>query len=159
VAEVTIEQAGVADCAALADLCAEDAAFERAPAPPVDQCARLSRLLAGDEFRVWVARSPQAVIGYASGEPAISTWQAERYWHLDTLFVRPAWRGQGIGEALLRRVLDHAAGAGPGWAEWQTPTWNAAAARFYLRCAAQETRKRRFRMTIAPSQARRNAPR
>jgi GNAT superfamily N-acetyltransferase len=50
--------------------------------------------------------------------------------------VRPAQRGQGIGEAMLKRLAALAVERGCGRFEWSVLDWNADAIRFYERMGA-----------------------
>jgi GNAT superfamily N-acetyltransferase len=72
------------------------------------------------------------------GEPAgfalwflnFSTWEGKPGIYLEDLFVRPAFRGNGIGKALLRHL---AARRDEGWTRfvWQVLDWNTPAIEFY----------------------------
>jgi GNAT superfamily N-acetyltransferase len=63
--------------------------------------------------------------------PVYSTWQG-RSLHLEDLFVRPAFRGKGIGKALLRRVASIAVERGCTRLQWDVLDWNQPAIDFYL---------------------------
>ncbi|HMC17128.1 MAG TPA: GNAT family N-acetyltransferase, partial [Albitalea sp.] len=53
------------------------------------------------------------------------------------LYVRPAQRGHGIGEALLARLGRLAVERGYGRFEWTVLDWNTDAIRFYERMGAE----------------------
>ena len=55
---------------------------------------------------------------------------------LEDLYVRPEYRGGGIGEACLERFLTIARERGCSRAEWSVLDWNTLAIRFYERLGA-----------------------
>lgn len=123
------------------------AAFERAHAGIGER--RLGELLASDQapVTIWVASTPE-LVGYAALTTDFSLWRG-RYWaHLDCLFVRDAWRGQGCGRELLATARSAARADGADRLEWQTPSWNEPAIRFYRREGAIAADKARFCMTL-----------
>jgi GNAT superfamily N-acetyltransferase len=64
------------------------------------------------------------------------------------LFVRAAWRGQGLGEALMRWLARYAIEQGCVRFDWTTETGNPAAIAFYEQLgAARVTEKVYFRLT------------
>jgi GNAT superfamily N-acetyltransferase len=81
----------------------------------------------------------------AGGEPAgfalffhnFSTFLGRPGIYLEDLFVRPPYRGAGIGKALLRHLARLAEARGCGRLEWAVLDWNAAAIGFYLGLGAR----------------------
>nr|AIA15796.1 Acetyltransferase (GNAT) family [uncultured bacterium] len=77
-------------------------------------------------------------LGFAAGEPVgIATWfftyrsfRARRNLYVEDLFVRPQFRGQGHGKALLAWLAREATAIGAGM-EWQVLDWNLPAIAFY----------------------------
>ena len=57
--------------------------------------------------------------------------------YLEDLYVRPEYRGAGIGLALMRRVARLAADRGSVRLEWQVLDWNRTAIDFYARLGAE----------------------
>jgi len=49
----------------------------------------------------------------------------------EDLFVEPAYRGRGIGKALLRRLAQRCQADGLARLEWQVLDWNAPSIAFY----------------------------
>jgi GNAT superfamily N-acetyltransferase len=90
------------------------------------------------------------VVGYCTFTMDFSTWRATEYVHMDTLYVDAAWRGQSIGERLLRSVAELGRQAGAIEMQWQTPDWNIDAARFYQRLGASGSAKIRFTFNMEP---------
>ena len=76
------------------------------------------------------------VVAFALFFTNFSTFLAAPGLYLEDLFVRPAQRGQGLGEALLRRLAQLAVERGCGRFEWSVLDWNANAIRFYERMGA-----------------------
>jgi GNAT superfamily N-acetyltransferase len=83
-----------------------------------------------------VAEVDGEVVAFALFFTNFSTFLAQPGLYLEDLFVRPAQRGQGIGEALLRRLAQLAVERGCGRFEWSVLDWNANAIRFYERMGA-----------------------
>lgn len=83
-----------------------------------------------------VAEREGEVIGFALYFTNFSTFLAQPGLYLEDLYVRPAHRAHGVGEALLREVAKTALARGCGRFEWSVLDWNAPAIRFYERMGA-----------------------
>jgi GNAT superfamily N-acetyltransferase len=87
----------------------------------------------------------EAVIAFAGDEPAgfalffqnFSTFVGKPGLYLEDLFVRPPWRGRGLGLALLRHLAGIAVERGYGRMEWSVLDWNELALGFYRRLGAR----------------------
>jgi GNAT superfamily N-acetyltransferase len=87
----------------------------------------------------------EVVIAYAGDEAAgfalwfhnYSTFLARPGLYLEDLFVRPEWRGKGIGRALLAHLARIAVARGCGRMEWSVLDWNESAIGFYRRLGAE----------------------
>ena len=66
-----------------------------------------------------------------------STWRGCAGIWVEDLFVRPAFRGRGIGKALLERVAQIAVAEGCARLEWSVLDWNTPAVDFYGSLGAQ----------------------
>jgi GNAT superfamily N-acetyltransferase len=86
---------------------------------------------------VVLARVGDEAVGFALFFHSYSTFLGRRGLYLEDLFVRPAWRGRGIGEALLRHLAGVAVGRGCGRLEWAVLDWNEQAIGFYRRLGAR----------------------
>ena len=71
------------------------------------------------------------VVAYALFFTNFSTFLAKPGLYLEDLYVQPAWRGAGIGKALLAHLGALALARGCGRFEWCVLDWNEAAIRFY----------------------------
>jgi RimJ/RimL family protein N-acetyltransferase len=60
-----------------------------------------------------------------------STWRGNAGIFLEDLFVRPAFRGRGIGKALIAAVASIAVAEGCSRFEWAVLDWNTPAIDFY----------------------------
>ena len=80
---------------------------------------------------VLLAYAEQVCAGFALFFPNYSTFLAKPGIFLEDLYVRPEWRGKGIGRALLSRVAAIARERGCGRLEWEVLDWNAPAIGFY----------------------------
>ena len=120
------------------------AAYERAPdsavATPVlirdalfgaerVASAVLAELDSGDGSRI--------VAGFALWFHNFSTWTGRRGLYLEDLFVRPEYRGRGIGVALLRHLAALAVARNCARMEWSVLDWNVDAIRFYEQLGAR----------------------
>lgn len=91
-------------------LCAEHAAYERSSFQPAGKEEALARMLFAPEARLrcLVAEMDNRLIGYATFSVEVSTWDADRYMHMDCLFLRPEARsqesaGRSCGASLRKR--------------------------------------------------------
>ncbi|MBX3605698.1 MAG: GNAT family N-acetyltransferase [Piscinibacter sp.] len=76
------------------------------------------------------------VVAFALFFTNFSTFLAQPGLYLEDLYVRPAHRGSGIGQALLSRLGKLAAERGCGRFEWSVLDWNESAIRFYEKMGA-----------------------
>ncbi len=121
----------------------ELAEYEREPNAVLATEADLLR----DGFPLPDSKVPQrfhALIAEWNGQPAgfalyfysYSTWQGRAGIYLEDLFVRPKFRGQGIGRALLAKVASIAIDEGLPRLEWSVLDWNQPSIDFYQRMGA-----------------------
>jgi GNAT superfamily N-acetyltransferase len=81
----------------------------------------------------------EAAVAEVDGEPAgfalwfgtFSTFRGQPGLYLEDIFVKPAYRGRGIGKGLLAAVARRAVERGCGRLEWSVLDWNAPAIGFY----------------------------
>jgi GNAT superfamily N-acetyltransferase len=76
-------------------------------------------------------------VGFALWFYNYSTFLGRPGLYLEDIFVLPAWRGRGIGRALLGHLARIAVAGGCGRMEWAVLNWNEPAIRFYRRIGAQ----------------------
>ena len=83
-----------------------------------------------------VAEVDGKAIAFALYFTNFSTFLAQPGLYLEDLYVQPAHRAKGVGEALLTRLAALAAERGCGRFEWSVLDWNANAIRCYERMGA-----------------------
>ena len=89
--------------------------------------------------------SAEAVLVELSGEPVgfalwfttFSTFRGQPSLYLEDVFVRPAYRGRGIGKALLAMLARLVTERGCGKLEWSVLNWNEPALGFYRSLGAR----------------------
>ncbi|MGC2635715.1 MAG: GNAT family N-acetyltransferase [Acidobacteriaceae bacterium] len=81
-------------------------------------------------FECLIAEDDGKPAGFALFFPVYSTWRG-RCLHLEDLFVRPPFRGRGIGKALLTRVAALAVERRCVRLFWHVLDWNSPAIEFY----------------------------
>jgi GNAT superfamily N-acetyltransferase len=86
---------------------------------------------------VLIAEADGTPVGFALYFTNFSTFLARPGIYLEDLFVRPAFRGRGIGAALLTRLAAIAMARGCGRLEWSVLDWNEPAIGFYERLGAE----------------------
>lgn len=111
---------------------------------------RLSHLVVADEGRLAAALfgprpAAEVLLGFSpDGRPAgfalffqnFSTFVGTAGVYLEDLFVRPEFRRQGLGRALITRIAELAVARGCGRFEWTVLDWNEDAIQFYRRLGA-----------------------
>lgn len=86
---------------------------------------------------VRIARWHGEPAGFALFFPNYSTFLGKPGLYLEDLFVRPAFRGNGIGRALLADLARIAVAGGYGRLEWAVLDWNELALGFYRKLGAE----------------------
>lgn len=134
----TLRGAHPRDVQAIVALIRDLAEYERQPA----DCHADPRLLEEHLFgerrfaEVILAEAESETVGFALFFNNYSTWLTQPGLYLEDLFVKPAFRGLGIGEALLKHLARLAVTRGCGRLEWSVLTWNEPAIGFYKRLGA-----------------------
>jgi len=130
---LTIRPATAADVPLILAFIRELAEYEREPQAAVATQADLLRDGFGPEpkFRVDIAEWSGEPAGFALYFWNYSTWQGKPGLYLEDLFVRPRFRGKGIGKALLVHLARVALKNNCGRLVWQVLDWNTPAIEFY----------------------------
>jgi len=76
-------------------------------------------------------------VGFALWFATFSTFRGQAGLYLEDIFVKPAYRGRGIGKGLLAAVARTAVLEGCARLEWSVLNWNAAAIGFYRALGAR----------------------
>ena len=130
---LTLRPATPADVPAILDLIAQLAAYERLAHEAVGSEALLHAHLFGERpaAEVLLGEVDGQLAGFALYFTTFSTFLTRPGIWLEDLFVLPAFRGAGLGKALLVRLAALCAERGYGRLEWNVLDWNALAIAFY----------------------------
>lgn len=134
------------DITEIISLCGEHASFEKAVFDPKNKAELFSKhLIDRDEgIQCLVVEAHGVLIGYASFMKQFSTWDASYYVYLDCLFLKKEFRGTGIGSKMMARIKAYAQAENCQIVQWQTPSFNESAIKFYERIGATSKTKERF---------------
>lgn len=91
-----------------------------------------------------VAEHKRELLGYCALTREFSSWRGCDYLHLDCLFIVTRARGLRVGKLFFGAVEQYAKQHGISHIEWQTPTWNRNAQRFYDSLGAMSSTKQRY---------------
>ena len=131
--KITLREATIEDVPLIFDFIKELATYEKL----IDQVKtteeNLKESLFGNQ------KFAEVIIAEYDGEPAgqalffhnFSTFIGKPGIYLEDLYVRPSFRGKGIGKALLLRVIEIAKERKCGRVEWAVLDWNEPAINFY----------------------------
>jgi len=135
---LSIRAAGVNDVPLLLRFFRELAEYERYPDAVVIKQETLIRDGFGPQpkFRSLIAEWDGHSIGYALFFDFYSSWKGSGIF-LEDLFVREAFRGRGVGRALLSEVARIARQEGSYAVRWEVLGWNEPAIRFYKSLGGQ----------------------
>ncbi len=137
---LSIRAAIVEDIPLIFEFIRELAEYERAPEQAVARPEDLRRDGWGPQpkFRVLIAEWEKRPAGFALFFYNYSTWQGRPGLYLEDLFVRPPFRGRGIGKALLVHLAKIAVTENCGRFQWQVLDWNQPAIDFYEALGAKK---------------------
>ena len=115
----------------------------------LDQVAATADGLRASLFPADGVAVAHCVIGSVDGVPAgfalyffnFSTFLGRSGLYLEDLFVKPEFRGHGLGKALLMHLARIANARGCGRLEWAVLDWNAPAIAFYESLGAKRLRE------------------
>ncbi|MDP8985440.1 MAG: GNAT family N-acetyltransferase [Pseudomonadota bacterium] len=132
-AAVDIAPAQEADVPLISSLIRELAEYEKLEHQAVATEAALRLALFGPRpaAETVIVRVEGAAAGFALYFHTFSTFLGKHGLYLEDLFVRPAFRGRGIGKALLVHLAQLALERGCGRFEWAVLDWNRPARDFY----------------------------
>ena len=137
--DVSLRPAVREDVPLILELICELAEYERLRDSVVADADTLTANLFGEQ------PDAEVVIAEWRGEPAgfalyfhnFSTFMGRRGLYLEDLFVRPRFRGHGIGRVLMSHLAKLALERGCGRFEWAVLEWNEPAIRFYRAIGAR----------------------
>jgi len=136
---ITLRPAAPADIPLILALIRELAEYEKEPDSAKATPEQLQRHLFGPRpyAEVLIAEVGAEPAGFALFFHNFSTWTGQPGIYLEDLFVRPQYRGLGVGKRLIARVAKIAVERDCGRFEWAVLDWNEPAIRFYRSLGAK----------------------
>jgi diamine N-acetyltransferase len=139
---LTLRPAVPTDAALILEYIRELAEYEREPDAAVATEADIRRYAFSEDplVKVTMAEWDGQPAGCAIWFLNFSTWEGKPGIYLEDLFVRPAFRRNGIGKAFLKHLA--ALAVEQGWTRfvWQVLDWNTPAIEFYESLGARVMR-------------------
>lgn len=131
--KIQIRRGRPSDLPAILAFIRELASYERLRRECVADEGSLRRWLFGRRpaAEVLIGRVEGRDAGFALFFQSFSTFLARPGLFLEDVFVRPEFRGQGLGRKFLERLAAIATARGFGRVEWNVLEWNRPAIRFY----------------------------
>jgi GNAT superfamily N-acetyltransferase len=119
------------------DLIRELAIFEKAPEQVTVSLSHFEESGFGEQPVWWafVAETDGVIVAMALYYIRYSTWKGQRM-YLEDIIVSEAYRGQGVGAALMEALIAEAKAKHFNGMIWQVLDWNEAAIQFYKKYQA-----------------------
>jgi diamine N-acetyltransferase len=130
---VTIRAAEPADSALILSLVRELADYERLSSSVDATEKQIAAALFAPQPRVFcdIAEWRGEAVGFAVWFLNFSSFRGRNGIYLEDIFVRPAYRGKGIGRALMRTLAQRCMKEGWPRFEWAVLEWNKPSIEFY----------------------------
>ena len=134
------------DLSNLLELCRKHADHEQTSFDITNKEYLLTQAIFNDPPRLhcWVVEIENICVGYCTYTFDFSTWDARRFLYLDCLYLEAACRGMGIGKEIMSKLIQEAQNNHCVNIQWQTPTFNIDAIKFYHAIGAKAKQKERF---------------
>ena len=131
------------DAAVIHALICELADYEKLRHEVDATAADIERELFGSHPRVFaeIAQWDGEVAGFALWFYNFSTFRGRHGIYLEDLFVRPAFRGKGLGKALIVTLAQRCVAEGLPRFQWQVLDWNTPSIEFYESLGAKTTQE------------------
>ena len=140
---LVIRKATREDVPAILALVKELATYEKEPEAVIAEEADFLRDGFGERpsFEVLIAEESANAVGFAFYFFSYSTWIGRKCLYLEDLFVKPSYRGQGAGIALMKALAKVAVETDCRRFVWAVLDWNEPAIGFYERLGAKVMRE------------------
>jgi ribosomal protein S18 acetylase RimI-like enzyme len=134
------------DLGTLIKLCQNHAEYEQANYSSIEKEIRLKSAIFSKNPKLYcyVIESGTELTGYFSFTFDFSTWDAQTFLYLDCLYLEPNFRGLKIGEQIFEKLKQIGQENNCVNIQWQTPTFNERAIKFYKRIGGFGNEKIRF---------------
>jgi len=134
-----VRPARPADARSIHDLIRELAEYEKLLDQAIATEASIATALFADHPRVFcdIAEWKGALAGFVLWFYNFSTFRGAHGIYLEDLFVRPAFRGNGIGRGLLVSLARRAVAEGCARLDWAVLDWNTPSIAFYEKLGAR----------------------
>jgi GNAT superfamily N-acetyltransferase len=135
---VSVRAAEPGDVAAIWNMVLELAEYERLLDAVTGSADALGEHLfsAQPACQCQVAVADSQIVGYALTFRSYSTFRTRPGIWLEDLYVKPAFRGKGLGKALLSATIESGRTMGAGRVEWSVLDWYTPSIEFYKKMGA-----------------------
>jgi GNAT superfamily N-acetyltransferase len=136
--DIMIRAAIATDLATIMQLIHLKAEFDGCPAAVMATIDQLKQDLFGENplSSVLLVEVAGEIIGFATYHPIYSTFLAKPGLWLDDLFLKPQFRGQGMGTQLMQRLCEIAIATGCERIDWTVAAHNNLGIQFYEKIGA-----------------------
>ena len=143
--DTTIRKIERSDLGTLLGMIREFAEFEKLTQYLEVTEERLSRAMFADDGPVegLIAFAGEESVGYALFFPNFSSFRGQCGFYLDDLYIRPDFRGKGIGEAMLKEIARLGRNRGYERIDFVVLDWNTTAIGFYEKLGADKNEAER----------------
>lgn len=134
------------DMNAIIDLCKAHAQYEKSSFMEENKKELLSEYILDPDSNIQclIAESDTEIMGYATFFKQFSTWDAGYYMYVDCLFLKENARGNGTGKQIMELIRAFSKEEDCPVIQWQTPSFNTRAIKFYSQFGAERKNKERF---------------
>lgn len=138
------------DMGSIIELCVLHALYEKVDYAVEGKASQLAKdlFIGHPKLFCLVVECNNELIGYATYMKQYATWDTSEYIYMDCIYLKEFARGLGIGQKLVDRVKLEGRLLGCLVIQWQTPTFNTRAIKFYKRLGATSNTKERFFLKI-----------
>ncbi len=131
--KLKIRQAEKKDLSSILSMIKELAEYEKLLHKVETTEQHLEKVIFGEKkfVEVLIAEYDNKICGQTIFFKNFSTFVGKPGYYIEDLYVKPEYRGKGIGKALLDAVIDKAKENNFGRVEWVVLDWNVSAIEFY----------------------------
>lgn len=131
--KIKIRQAEKKDISSILSMIKELAEYEKLLHKVETTEHHLEKVIFGENkfVEVLIAEYDNKICGQTIFFKNFSTFVGKPGYYIEDLYVKPEYRGKGIGKALLDAVIDKAKENNFGRVEWVVLDWNTSAIEFY----------------------------